>query len=64
MRKARAGDRTVVAGPDAPDVARCPACGSEVHKRKRRCMDKTVTWYYRHKRGVGKECPRRYQMGR
>jgi hypothetical protein len=64
MREAKVGNRIVVAGPDAPDVATCPACGSEVRKRSRRCMDKSVTWYYRHKRGLGKHCPKRYRPGR
>jgi len=63
MRKARYEGRTVVAGPDAPDVATCPACGCQVVKRSRRCMDKTVTWFYRHKRGEGKDCPKRYRPG-
>jgi uncharacterized C2H2 Zn-finger protein len=61
MREAKVGNRLVVAGPDAPEVGRCPACGAEVQKRKRRTMDKTTTWYYRHKRGQGKDCPRRYR---
>lgn len=43
MREAKVDDRIVVAGPDAPDVATCPACDCEVRKRRRRCMDKTVT---------------------
>ncbi|MGD2147573.1 MAG: hypothetical protein PVH41_12830 [Anaerolineae bacterium] len=51
----------VVAGPDSPDVAVCPSCGAVVHKRHRRCMDKTITWYYRHARGAGKRCPQRYR---
>jgi uncharacterized C2H2 Zn-finger protein len=61
MREAEIDGRLVVAGPDAPQVARCPACGAELQKRKRRTMDKTTTWYYRHKRGQGKDCPRRYR---
>jgi hypothetical protein len=64
MREAKMGNRLVVAGPDAPEVATCPDCGGEVHKRKRRTMDKSTTWYYRHKRGQGKGCPRRYRPGR
>lgn len=63
MREAMVGDERVTAGPESPDVARCPACGSEVHKRKRRRMDKTVSWYYRHKNGTGKGCPERYRFG-
>jgi hypothetical protein len=61
MREAEIDGRLVVAGPDAPRVARCPACGAEVQKRKRRTMDKTTTWYYRHRRGQGKDCPRRHR---
>jgi len=60
MRDAKVKGRLVVAGPDSPEVAQCPACGGEVHKRKRRLMDGSVTYYYRHKQGVGKRCPRRY----
>lgn len=63
MRQARVGNRTVTASPESPEVARCPACGTEVQKRKRRTMDKTTTWFYRHKRGLGKGCPNRYQFG-
>lgn len=63
MHKARVGDRVVVAGPDAPDVATCPECGAEVQKRKRRTMDKTTTWYYRHRQGHGRGCPKRYRPG-
>jgi uncharacterized protein with PIN domain len=63
MREATAGKRQVTAGPDSPEVARCPACGSEVRKRSRRTMDDTVTWYYQHKNGAGKDCPKRYRFG-
>lgn len=60
MRKARVGDRLVEAGPSAPEVGICPECGGEVRKRRRRRMDKLYTWYYRHKEGSGKDCPKRY----
>jgi hypothetical protein len=63
MREAMIGERTVTAGPNSPEVAHCPACGGEVHKRKRRRMDKRVTWYYRHKKGAPKDCPERYRFG-
>jgi hypothetical protein len=63
MRQAKFKGRIVTAGPDTPDVATCPACGGEVRKRKRRRMDKTVTWFYRHRRGAGKHCPKRYTPG-
>ena len=63
MRKAIVGYQTVTAGPDSPELAKCPACGSEVRKRKRRTMDGTKTWFYRHRDGVGKGCPKRYRFG-
>jgi hypothetical protein len=61
MQDARVKGKLVIAGPDAPDVAVCPDCGGEVRKRKRSRMDKGVTYFYRHKRGQGKHCPRRYR---
>ena len=62
MREAKVEGEVVVAGPDTPDVAQCPACGGEVHKRKRRRMDGSVSYYYRHKRGVCKDCPKRSKL--
>ena len=62
MREAKVEGEVVIAGPNTPDVAECPACGGEIHKRKRRRMDGGVTFYYRHKRGVGKDCPKRSQL--
>jgi uncharacterized protein with PIN domain len=50
----------VSASPDAPEEAVCPACGGAVRKRKRRTMGAQVTYFYRHERGTGKECPLRY----
>jgi len=62
MRDAKVGKRVVVAGPEAPEVAQCPACGGEVRLRKRKNMDGEVSWFYRHKQGTGRQdCPRRYQ---
>jgi hypothetical protein len=61
MLEARVNGRLVIAGPDVPDVAVCPDCGGEVRKRRRRRMDKSVTYFYRHVRGQGKDCPRRYR---
>ncbi len=62
MRDAKVGERVVVAGPEAPEVAQCPACGVEVRLRKRRTMDGEISWFYRHKQGTGQQdCPRRYQ---
>ena len=59
MRDAMIDGRRVLASPEAPNVATCPACGGEVHKCKRR-DGAQVTYFYRHKRGVGDGCPRRY----
>lgn len=61
MRKARVNGRLVTAEAGAPDVGVCPECGAEVEKRRRTCMDGSVTYFYRHKRGQGKDCPRRYR---
>ncbi len=60
MQKAKANGQIVSAGPDSLDVATCPACGGIVEKRKRRKMDGQVTYFYRHKAGVGLKCPLRY----
>jgi hypothetical protein len=60
MRDAKLNGRPVLAGPDSPDVALCPACGGEVKKRRRSDSGKT-TWFYRHRQGVGDGCPRRYR---
>jgi len=51
----------VKAGPDAPQVAKCPACGGIVELRGRRVgrNPDQKTWYYRHRRGEGPRCPRR-----
>jgi hypothetical protein len=62
MKEAEVNGKTVVARPDAPDTAVCPDCGTEVWKRRRTCMDGTITYFYRHKRGQGKDCPRRYRI--
>jgi hypothetical protein len=36
VRKAKHQGQVVAAGPDTAEVAICPACGCEVHKRSRR----------------------------
>ncbi len=51
----------VTASPDAPTTATCPDCGGTVTLRKRNRMDTTTTYFYRHTRGQGHNCPRRYQ---
>lgn len=61
MRKARVNGKLVLAAPDSPDVALCPACGEGVEKRKRARQDGKVTYFWRHKVGVGDGCPLRYQ---
>ena len=60
MRRAMIDGEVVTAGPEAPSVATCPACGGEVEKRKRRRSDGEVTWFWRHRPGQGDGCPRRY----
>ncbi|MBS3784064.1 MAG: hypothetical protein KGY78_06440 [Anaerolineae bacterium] len=64
MKRAMVDGKLVSAGPDAPSHALCPDCGTAVVKRKRTCMGGSVTYFYRHKRGEGKGCPRRYRIGR
>lgn len=54
-------DAHIEAGPNTPEVAICPACGGTVDLRSRRTgknPDDRI-WYYRHRRGEGKRCPRR-----
>jgi uncharacterized protein with PIN domain len=48
MRKAKVNTQIVQASPDSPDRARCPQCGAPVVKRKRRRMDGSVVYFYRH----------------
>jgi uncharacterized protein with PIN domain len=60
MRGAIVEGQLVPAGSDAPEEAVCPACGGAVRKRKRRTMDGQVTYFYRHERETGEECPLRY----
>jgi hypothetical protein len=56
----------IEAGPNAPEVATCPACDGVVVLRSRRVgrdpADKT--WFYRHRRGEGPRCLRRTGAGR
>lgn len=55
----------VVAGPDAPEGATCPSCGSTVDLRSRRTgrNPDDKTWFYRHRRGEGPHCSRRSGLG-
>ena len=59
MRDVMVNGRLVVAGPLSPQDATCPECRGAVTRRKRRGMDGQITYFYRHKRGVGHSCPRR-----
>ncbi|MFO7743246.1 MAG: hypothetical protein R6X31_13140 [Anaerolineae bacterium] len=61
MKEAVANGKLVVAGPDAPETAACPDCGTEVSRRHVTRMDGSVTYFYRHQRGKGKDCPSRYR---
>ena len=60
MRKATVDGQLVQDGPDSPETALCPACGCVVHKRRRRRMDGSVSYFYRHDAGDGYACPLRY----
>ncbi len=52
-------------GRDAPAMATCPACAGIVDLRSRRTGKNPdhKTWYYRHRRGPGEQCPRRSRTG-
>jgi hypothetical protein len=61
MREAKLNGRTVQANPDSPEIAECPVCGGEVRKRKRKSRRDGFTYFYRHRAGVGNDCPLRYR---
>jgi hypothetical protein len=61
MQEAKLNGRLVQADPDSPEIAECPACGGEVHKRKRKVGRDGHTYFYRHRAGVGDDCPLRYK---
>ncbi len=66
MKDARdQNDTPVEAGPHAPEIATCPDCGGIVDLRGRRTGKNPddKTWFYRHRRGQGKQCPRRSRTG-
>lgn len=60
MQEAVVNGQMISAGPDSPEKAQCPVCGGTVTKRKRRRMDGSVSWFYRHIHGEGKGCSLRY----
>jgi hypothetical protein len=62
MRTAMAKGKLVQAGPESPDLAICPSCKGMVVKRSRNRQGGETTYFYRHKRGVGTGCPRRYRL--
>lgn len=61
MREVKVNGRLIQAGPDCPEVAECPACGGEVRKRKRKVGRNGLVYFYRHRIGVGNDCPLRYR---
>ena len=60
MVEATVEGQLVQAGPDSPEKGCCPACGGAVSKRKRRRMDGSVAYFYRHDNGQGDNCSLRY----
>ena len=61
MREAKVDGQLIQADPNSPETALCPACGGSVSKRKRRNMDGSVTYFYRHAHGEGDTCPLRHR---
>jgi hypothetical protein len=59
--KAKVNGKLIQAGPDSPEVAQCPACSGEVHKRRRKVGRDKYTYFYHRRRGVSNDCPLRYQ---
>ena len=64
MQFAEVDGHLIQASPDSPEVAQCPACGGEVHKRNRKVGRDGHTHFYRHKAGIGLDCPLRYRPTR
>ena len=62
MKRARHNGRLIEAGPDAPERAECPHCGAEVELRFRSNMDRTKTWFWRHRPSEGRGCRRRARI--
>lgn len=61
VRQAKRNGKLIPASPDAPEVARCPACGAEVRLRKRRNGRGNYAYFYRHRAGEGEGCALRYR---
>jgi hypothetical protein len=64
MLEAKVNGELIQAGPDSPEVATCLACGGEVHKRRRKIGRDGHAYFYRHKAGIGQDCPLRYRPTR
>lgn len=64
MLEAKVNGELIQAGSDSSEVATCPACGGEVHKRRRKVGRAGHMYFYRHKAGVGDDCPLRYRPTR
>jgi hypothetical protein len=62
MRDPRVSGRLVIAGPGTPDTGVCPNYGVPVPKRRVRRLDGTITTCFRHKRGLGENCLKRYRL--
>ena len=54
MKEALVNGQPILASPDAPKVATCPACGHLVGLRRRE-----DTWFWRHRQGGPQDCPAR-----
>jgi hypothetical protein len=61
MLEAKVDGELIQAGPDSPEVARCPACEGEVHKRRRKVGKTEWVYFYRHRQGIRTDCPLRYR---
>lgn len=46
----------LTAAQTAPATARCPSCGSLVTLRRRRCMDGTSVYFWRHPNNRNLNC--------
>ena len=65
MLEAKVDDQLILAGPESPEAALCPACGGEVRKRKRKVGRDGHTYFYRHRYRSGAsndDCPLRYKL--